>query len=183
MKKCFLMLFLSSGFFFLHSCEDNLRTIDEDVQKVITDFVSANDFSGYFIVEGICVDTIETCLSATLFDIDTNHYMVLIISRYPGDAFFGTPYYSLNQKSPMYYKLGDMDLFVYSHTIDNKNSLFPQGAYSEKEVLEKEKAYYVNEDIDDRFITQTYKYRLDGGDIWIEKDSTFDFFKWLYDNI
>jgi hypothetical protein len=103
------------------------------------EFVHTNDFSGYLWIEDNSVDTISTCLSATLFDIDTNHYMVLIISRYPGDAFIGTPYYQLNQKSPMYYKLEDKDLFVYSHTIDNEYTLFPQCKYSEKAVLEKEK--------------------------------------------
>ena len=180
MKKCLFLLFLSLSFFFLQSCEDNLETIDEGVQKIIMEFVYTNDFSGYLWVEDNSVDTISTCLSATLFDIDTNHYMVLIISRYPGDAFIGTPYYQLNQKSPMYYKLEDKDLFVYSHTIDNEYTLFPQCKYSEKAVLEKEKAYFTNVEIDDRFIIQTYKYHICDKKVWIEKDSTFNFFQWLY---
>lgn len=180
MKKCFFILFLSSTFFLFHSCEDSLETIDKDVQQVIMEFVSENDFSGYLWFEDNSVDTIVTCLSATLFDIDTNHYMVLIISRYPGDAFAGTPYYELNKKSPMYYKLGNKDLFVYSHTIDRENTLFPKSAFSEKAVLEKEKAYFTNVDIDDRFIVQIYRYHLCDETVWIEKDSTFNFFQWLY---
>lgn len=180
MKKCFFILFLSSSFIFLHSCEDNLETINEDVLKIIVEFVSKNDFSGYLKFEDNRFDTIVTCLSATLFDIDTNHYMVLIISRYPGDAFIGTPYYYLNQSSPMYYKLGDKDLFVYSHTIDSKNTPFPQSEYSEKVVLEKEKAYFTNVYIDDRFVMQTYKYHLCDKKVWIEKDSIFNLFQWLY---
>ena len=60
MKKCLFLLFLSSSFFFLQSCEDNLETIDEGVQKIIMDFVYTNDFSGYLWVEDNSVDTIST---------------------------------------------------------------------------------------------------------------------------
>ena len=80
---------------------------------------------------------------------------------------------------PMYYRVGDKDLFVYSHTTDSVNVLFPQSVYSRKTVLEKEKAYFIIEDIDDRLMIQTYKYHHRDKKLWIEKDSTFNLYQWL----
>ncbi len=171
----FLTLFSIS----FSACNNKHEIIDENVQNVLMDFISENDFAGFVRFED-GLDTIKTCLSATLYDIDTNHYMTLIISRFPDDAFIGTPCYHLNRKPPMYYKVGDKDLFVYSHT-NSTYSLFPQNTCSEKTVFEKEKAYTPDEKmIDCEFVIQTYKYRLGDKEVWIEKDSIFDFFQWLY---
>lgn len=179
MKKSLIMFFLLSSIFSIYSCKDDSEKIDEEVLVVIEEFIASNDFSGYFCVGDNVCETFETCLSATLFDIDTNHYMTLIISRFPCDAFIGTPYYHLNRMPPMYYRVGDKDLFVYSHTTDSVNVLFPQSVYSRKTVLEKEKAYFIIENIDDRLMIQTYKYHHRDKKLWIEKDSTFNLYQWL----
>ena len=177
-------IFLSALLFIsLNSCVKKQNKIDENIQKVLMEFVEKHDFAGYIKFED-GLYAINTCLSATLYDIDTNHYLTLIICRYAGDPLKGTPYDNINSGSTMYYDVGGKDMFVYNHTLNSTTNLFPQNLYSKKDIREKEKKYVFDEKtIDDRVEVQTYRYRLEGGDIWIEKDSTFDFFKWLYDNI
>lgn len=181
MKRVILKIFfLTLIFISFHACRNKREIIDENVQNVILEFISENDFAGFIRFED-GIDTIKTCLSATLYDIDTNHYMTLIISTLPSDALDGTPYYYLNQKPPMCYKVGDKDLFVFSHTIDSTKSLFPQNKCFEKTFFEKEKTYNLGKySIGCKFEMQTYKYRMDDKSVWIEKDSTINPFQWIY---
>ena len=158
------------------ACDNKHEIINENILNVIEEFISENDFAGFVRFED-GIDTIKTCLSATLYDIDTNHFFTLIISRFPDDVLIGTPYYHINQKPPMYYKVGDKDMFVYSHTINNTYRLFPQCTCSPKKILIKEKEYdFDKRMIDCRFAMQTYKYRIDDKSVFIEKDSTFYLF-------
>lgn len=179
MKHTFLFMAVLSVFFLFVQCKEETCMINEKVEAELVEFVSNNDFSGYFRVGDNIVDTIRTCLSATLYDIDTNHYMTVILSRIPADAFMGTPYYQQNSHPVMCFSVGEKELFVYNHSHNGPLLFSPRKTYSEDEVRIKEMKY-ITDDIDDRYVIQTYRYGLYDGDIWIEKDSTFDFFKWCY---
>lgn len=181
MKQTSLIIVLLFSIFLLAECKRETGLINENVKDILVEFVSDYDFAGYMRFDDDVVDTIKTCLSATLYSIDTNHYMTVILSRSPGDAFAGTSYRMQNDYPTMCFSVGDKDLFVYNHSQDNILPFAPEYSYSENEIREKEKEYSVD-DIDDRFVIQTYKYRLDGSNVWIEKDSTFDFFQWLYNS-
>lgn len=179
MKHTFLFMAVLSVFFLFVQCKEETCMINEKVEAELVEFVSNNDFSGYFRVGDNIVDTIRTCLSATLYDIDTNHYMTVILSRIPADAFMGTPYYQQNSHPVMCFSVGEKELFVYNHSHNGPLLFSPRKTYSEDEVRKIEMKY-ITDDIDDRFVIQTYRYGLYDGKIWIEKDSTFDFFKWCY---
>ena len=179
MKHTFLFMAVLSVFFLFVRCKEETCMINEKVEVEIVEFVSNNDFSGYFRVGDNIVDTIRTCLSATLYDIDTNHYMTVILYRIPADAFMGTPYYQQNSHPVMCFSVGEKELFVYDHSHNGPLLFSPRKTYSEDEVRKIEMKY-ITDDIDDRFVIQTYRYGLNDGKIWIEKDSTFDFFKWCY---
>ena len=179
MKHTFLFMAALPAFFLFAQCKERTGIINDKVEAELVKFVSNNDFSGYFRVGDNIVDTIRTCLSATLYDIDTNHYMTVILSRIPGDAFMGSPYCLQNSHPVMCFSLGEKELFVYNHTHNDPLLFSPRKTCSEDEVRIKEMKYITN-DIDDRFVIQTYRYGLYDGDIWIEKDSTFDFLKWCY---
>lgn len=158
----------------------NNYIIDESVQKIIMDFVKEKDFAGYIEFEDDGTYAINTCVSATLYDIGTNRCLTLIISRYPFDALRGTSYYKVNCRPVMCFNVGGKDVFVYNHSMDGTLQLFPQNSYLEKVAMGKEKTYTLDNDdvvIDDRFAKQTYIYQLDDGYIRIEKDSTFNLFQ------
>ncbi len=179
MKLTTLCITVLSAFFLFAQCKEETGIINEKVEVELLKFTSDNDFSSYFRVGDCIVDTIRTCLSATLYDIDTNHYMTVILSRIPGDAFMGSSYCLQYSHPVMCFSVGEKELFVYNHTHNGPLLFSPPKKCSEDEVRKKERKYITN-DIDDRFVIQTYRYGLRDGDIWIEKDNTLDFFKWCY---
>lgn len=184
MESAIQAAIMSLMFLLMNACGSKKNTnehfiINEDVQKIIIAFIEEKDFAGYVEFEDD-VYAINTCLTATLYDIDTNHYLTLIISRYPEDPFLDMPCYSVNPKPTMYYNVCGKDLFVYNHSTDTNYPLFPLNIISEKAALIKERTYLFDDKMNDaRFVTQTYKYHSDGKCVWIEKDTTFNLFQWV----
>ena len=190
-KNILIIIFRALMFILCLSChrvqgifdENDQDVLAKNLQKVIEDFVSENDFYGFVRFED-SLYTIKTCLSAALYDIDTNHYLTLIISRYSGDPLEGTVRFHPDQITRKLYKVCGKDLFVYSHTVNSTQSLFPPSTCSDKTFFEKEKEYsYDGIVIDCKYEMQTYKYRLSENDVWIEKDTSFNLFQWLYPDL
>lgn len=176
MKRQPLLLVVVS-FSLLIQCDKKSGLINGNVRDILDDFVAESDFSGYLSIDGDNIDTIKTCLSAAIYNIDTTHYMTVILSTVSSDPFIGS---SNSSNYPMMgFSLCDKDFFVYNHTHDNIFPFNPEKSFPEKEIREREKKY-CPKNIDDRFVMQTYRYGLDGCDVWIEKDSVFDFLQWLY---
>lgn len=176
MKRQPLLLVVLLSFSLLIQCDKKSGLINGNVRAILDNFVAESDFSGYLSMDGDIVDTIKTCLLAAIYNIDTVHYMTVILSTAAGDPFIASSY-SLDYPT-MGFSLCDKDFFVYNHTHDNIFPFNPDNSFSEKEIREREKKY-CPKNIDDIFVMQTYRYGLDGCDVWIEKDSVFDFLQWL----
>lgn len=170
MKRIIYTVVTLSILFLFEACRHSKQeSIDENVQSILKDFIVQNDFASSMWIEDSLVCTYSTCLSATLYDIDTGHYITLVLHHYPYDVL-----YSLNNTHPiMHYTVMDKDLFVYNHTRNENYRIFPQNQYAER-MAKKMLSTYSDNVFDDRIVMQTYKYYW-GGSVRMEIDSTFDF--------
>lgn len=172
--KGLVVVFLSLLCMGIASCDKSVRLVNEDVQQILEDYYKRNDFSGSFWSGDSCESLITTCLSVMLYDFDNVHYFTVVCCQYPVDLLKDARF-DAKQKvdyPTCYYQINGIDVFVFNHTSQDKNTLFTFSKRRAAEYREiKDRYDNKNELFFEPMNSETYVYCISNAKILFSKDT------------